>query len=202
MADAWQWRAYLAMLPECVDFRYDCFVKGYHSKTRPPSVVPIKAYEPIRLNRYDGLERDVEQQLGAYVTYLLELARAGDIRLGVRGVLTEKQEANALDLDSPLGLPHRQVARGQQLPLRGRQREALDERGQDDRGDSDGDGLDREPTRRLPRRLARTGGASWCPRQPGCVVGQPMRSNAPTPAVAGGIPSDLPLAPSEGSDQM
>ena len=95
---AWQWRAYLAMLPECTDFAYECFT--VYNPYKGSTVWRVVRYTQIPLQRYDGLEKDVEGAVRGYVSLLLFLEEQGHIRLGPRGVLSGAQEEAAFEIDN------------------------------------------------------------------------------------------------------
>ena len=101
LSGAWQWRAYLAMLPECDRFRYDCFQVADAQAGRVESV-EIRKRESFELPRHSGIESEVEGQLSSYVDFLRHLAASrDDVVLGRRGVVSALYEAEALHLHRP-----------------------------------------------------------------------------------------------------
>ena len=70
-----QWRAYLALLPEMETFRYDVFRLGYwpHKDGR----YPILEHKDLVLRRYKNLEEDVQSMLLEYVEFLEQLKKDG-----------------------------------------------------------------------------------------------------------------------------
>ena len=87
--DAFQWRAYLSMLPHCVDFSYEHFTMRAR---RHSTAVDITHHAAYRLNRYAGLPDDVEEALDEYVGHLLELEERGLVNIDGFGVMPLKVE--------------------------------------------------------------------------------------------------------------
>ena len=84
--DAWQWRAYLTLLPDMQSFRYDVF-----QISRAPSGSDfawlVNRHEFMMLHRYEGMEDEVLAKVAEYTDFLRYLEQGGLIKLGPRGVV-------------------------------------------------------------------------------------------------------------------
>ena len=87
--ESWQWKAYLAMLPECDDFRYEHFVVLDPLRSAP-HLYRIVRHQSIPLQRYAGMEGEVEDALREYLGLLLHFEDSGLIELNERGVVPGK----------------------------------------------------------------------------------------------------------------
>ena len=83
LADAFQWRCYLDMLPELDTFRYDVF----QMKETRSGMWDIVRHVRLEQTRYIGLHEEVEALVAEYDRFLMDLERAGHIELDERGVI-------------------------------------------------------------------------------------------------------------------
>ena len=86
-AHPWQWRCYLDMLPDCDRHRFECFTM--YDPRRGEHAWRVVRHERFTMERYQALGRDVARALSDYVEMLFGLERAGLVRLGPRGVVTD-----------------------------------------------------------------------------------------------------------------
>ena len=86
--EAWQWRIYLAMMPEMETFRYDVFqLEPLKSRGKPYKEYSVKTYEKVTMRRYGNLEADVVKAIDEYDQFLQGLAADGHIQLNAKGVV-------------------------------------------------------------------------------------------------------------------
>ena len=86
LTDSFQWRAYLAMMPEMETFRFDAFqLKINKRKPHGGGRWEIHDHRVVMTQRYPGLEADVHQIVAEYSEVLRDLASNGLIGFDDRG---------------------------------------------------------------------------------------------------------------------